>query len=200
MHDLDRITFELDELDLEIPHRARDGDGEMAVLADTTVLLELSSEEELETLLDRVVQAAARRAAPGLQPRVRATVAALVKDGLRGLGRTVLPVAGRSYGAWVRPGGGERGVSAAARVGAHLGLPVEALSTEDQEYEIALAYVRFAHQAAQRAFREARHAAAPVAVDRALTAARRENLPAARAGLRRGAWRRRGPQIVVEGL
>lgn len=200
MHDLDRITWELDELAPEAALPASATDREMAVLDDTTRLLELSTHHELEALLDRVVRLAARRSGGDLPPPVRATVAGLTKAGLRGLGRTVLPVAGRSYRAWTRPGGGEQGATAAARVGARLGLPVESLSTEDQEYEIALAYVRFAHQAAHRAFRNARLAPPTVAVSRALASARRENLPAARTGLRRGTWRRRGHHIVVEGL
>lgn len=202
MHDLDRLTQDLDATgDVEpTARRGPDDRHELAVVRDATRLLEMTSHSELEALLDGVLSRAALAAGAGLPPATARAVALATKQGLRGLGRTVLPVAGRSFDAWVRPGGDSQGAAATLHVSRLLGLPVEGLSTEDREYEIATAYVRFAHVAARRAFRLARSAPPEVAADRALASARRETFPALRPRVRRGRWRRRGPQIVVEGL
>lgn len=202
MHDLDRVTQDLDEAgDVEPTARRRPDDRhELAVVRDATRLLEMTSHPELDALLDGVLSRAALAAGAGLPPTTARAVALATKHGLRGLGRVVLPVAGRSFDAWVRPGGGSQGAAATLRVSRLLGLPVEGLSTEDREYEIATAYVRFAHVAARRAFHLARSAPPQVAVDRAIASARRETFPALRPRVRRGRWRRRGSQVVVEGL
>jgi len=201
MHDLDRLTHDLDEgsYDGRFPDEL-DNRFELAVVRDATRLLEMTSQAELDTLLDGVLRTAARAAGAGLSPTAARAVAVATKRGLRGLGRAVLPVAGRSFDAWVRPGGGSQGTAETLRVSRLLGLPVEGLSTEDREYEIATAYVRFAHVAADRAFRLARSSPPQAAVDRALSSARREAFPALRPRVRRGRWRRRGAQVVVEGL
>lgn len=201
MHDLDRLTHDLDEAGYGgRASGGRDDRFELAVVRDATRLLEMTSQPELDALLDGVLRTAARAAGAGLSPAAAHAVAVATRRGLRGLGRAVLPVAGRSYDAWVRPGGGSQGAAETLRVSRLLGLPLEGLSTEDREYEIATAYVRFAHVAADRAFRLARSAPPEAAADRALSSARREAFPALRPRVRRGRWRRRGDQVVVEGL
>ena len=201
MHDLDHVTQDLDDAGLDEPRAARADDRhELAVVRDAARLLEMTSHSELDALLDGVLSRAAMTAGTGLPPATARAVTLAIKRGLRGLGRTVLPVAGRSFDAWVRPGGGSEGVAATLHVSRLLGLPVEGLSTEDREYEIATAYVRFAHVAARRAFRLARSAPPQVAAERALASARRETFPALRPRVRRGRWRRREAQVVVEGL
>jgi hypothetical protein len=87
----------------------------------------------------------------------------------------------------------------AARI---LGLELEGLSAEDQEFAVARQFVRFAGAAARAAIR--RQGAAPSVVEQALRTAARDYAPGLLAGLRTPAMRRRwigaGNQIVLLGL
>jgi hypothetical protein len=132
---------------------------------------------------------------------------------LKGAARQALPVVGRALGGYV---GGASGADVGGRVaqaaGKYLGLELEGLSAEDQEFEAAKSFVRFAGETVKNA------AAAPptappqsVAQAAALQAAKRlapgllPGVSAPRSAMqagrpvptRTGRWLRRGRNIVI---
>jgi hypothetical protein len=164
-------------------------------------LLEVSSEAELDHFLGGLfkrVWRGVRKFAPQLGGI------------LKGVARTALPMLGTAVG-------GPLGGTVASAAGRIFGLELEGLSGEDQEFEAARRFVRFACAAAKKAG-QAPASADPTAVARAAsTAAARAFAPGLlrnRAGAhsgagmepipsgsrRRGMWIRRGRRIVLLGI
>ncbi|MCK6691720.1 MAG: hypothetical protein L6Q97_06405 [Thermoanaerobaculia bacterium] len=136
---------------------------------------------------------------------------------LRNVARRALPIAGAALGGVVGgPLGAKIGGKLAGFAGKAFGLELEGLSAEDREFEVARAYVRFAHGAARRAARLSRTGLAPrVIVRRAVFGAARRYAPGllvptgvvtrpvytsgpvTSAVSARGRWVRRGNRIIL---
>ena len=148
-------------------------------MQDAAELLERVDEGELESYLVELIDRAGRK--PG--GRVTTALAAVLGRSARGLLRY-------------------RGSSRAAAAGRVLGLELEGLSPEDQAFEVARHFVRFASDAARRATRvtatgsphaDARRAAADAA--RTLAPGLLSSLESG--GRTHGVWFRQGQQLVV---
>ncbi len=167
-------------------------------------LLEVSSEQELEQFLGKLIGTVGA----GLGRFARSDTGRALGGILKGAAKQALPVVGRAVGQWVSPSGGAAGARIGRDVGQLLGLELEGLSTEDREFEVARQFVRFAGSAAKQAI------LAPPSVDprtsatsAAATAARTyapgllSRLPGRSGRLwpRSGRWQRRGRSIVLYG-
>ena len=85
--------------------------------------------------------------------------------------------------------------------GRRLGLELEGLSPEDQEFEVARRVVRLAGDAAVKAAAAPPSAPAGKVVNKAIAAAAKKHAPglAGPGGRRSGRWIRRGRRIIVLG-
>ena len=132
---------------------------------------------------------------------------------LKGIAKKALPILGGAAGNFFLPGvGGAVGSKLASSAGSMLGLELEGLSYEDQEFEVAKQIVRLGGEAASNLAQVAQTAPPVQAAQSALTAAAQKfapglvngNRPQGRPGVsgRRqntGRWIRRGNSIVLIG-
>ena len=137
-------------------------------------LLEVTSEEELDRFLGNLLSGATRAASNF----ARSDTGRALGGVLRSAAKQALPIVGRGIGGTL---GGAEGAKWGGRVGAAagdlFGLELEGLSSEDREFEIARAFVRFARAACRNAA-AAPPTAPPEAVARAaITAAARRYAP-----------------------
>ena len=172
-------------------------------------LLEVSQESELDRFLGNLI----RRAGQAAGRFVSSPVGQALGGILKGAARQALPVAARALGGYI---GGARGAhiggQLAAAAGRYFGLELEGLSPEDQEFEAAKAFIRFAGEAVKNAAAAPPRAApAAVAQAAAVQAAGRyapgllPNVPvpqsvSAISGFgfpRAGRWMRRGRNIII---
>jgi hypothetical protein len=121
-----------------------------------------------------------------------------------------LPLAGRAVGTYFGgPIGGKIGNWAGSRLSKAFGLELEGLSPEDQEFEIARQFVRFASEATKNAVMapEAKNeeAVARAAMVRAAKKyapgllGRMNHITSNRSGNHQGRWIRRGRSIILLG-
>src|SRR5215510_7233842 len=90
---------------------------------------------------------------------------------LKNVAKQALPMVGSAVGNFVAPGvGGAIGSHLASTAGSMFGLELEGLSNEDQEFEVARQFVRFAGEAAKNAL-ETPPSADPVAAANSAAAA-----------------------------
>jgi hypothetical protein len=151
-------------------------DGENVFSEDETAdlaaeLLEVSDEAELDQFLGGLISKVGR----GIRAVARSPVGRAVGGVLRGAARHALPWAGRAIGTYFGgPAGGAIGGRLAAGAGRLLGLELEGLSPDVQEFEIAKKFVNFAGATARNALASG-GAASPVraALSSAVQAARR---------------------------
>src|SRR6476620_3589367 len=165
MHDLDRTLFEtyesetpqseqsefmsvlgeeLGESSSESPESGQSPElQEMQEIAVTSELLEVTSEAELDRFLGNL----AKRASAGMRDFARTPQGQKTTKVLKSVAEGVVPLAGAAAAEWLRPGWGPVGGAVATTAGKLLGLyEREGLSQEDQEFEIARSYVRFAQE------------------------------------------------------
>ena len=213
MHDIDRALFETDG-DTEGEQYSYDGvstygeeeaygevgDEEQEELGLASDLLAITSEDELDQFLGNWFK----------------KIPSVLRGPLGGLLKTaagkVLPYVGKAIGGYIAPGaGGAVGQQAGRWVSSQLGLEMEGMSTEDQQFETARAFVRFANDAAKAAAQAPTGVPPAVAAQQAFAAAARRHLPGllrARAGTphggrtrpTRGQWVRRGKNIIIVGV
>jgi hypothetical protein len=172
-------------------------------------LLSLSSEEELDQFLGKLVKGAWR----GLK-KVGRTVGRLAKPlggVLRGVAKAALPFVGGALGSFIPiPGVGTMlGRAVGQAVSSALEAEVQGLEGEMRNVELARRFVRVAGSAARHAARQdARSGAAgdpQATARRAVEAAARRHLPQMRratgstGGTGAGRWQRRGDVIVLFG-
>lgn len=185
-HDTPGDWPEDEEFDFESPSHepwgSAQGEVEEAELA--AQLLEITNEFELDQFIGGLVQNAAHAAGAPLPPPVLAPLASTLKGTLK----HAIPVVGGASAMPFDAVGDTRRLAAAA---AAFGLELEALSPEDQEFELARRFVRLARGAGRRASRFTRRMPARATVRRALAGAARRYAP----GLLRR--RRRGRRIMV---
>jgi len=170
-------------------------------------LLEAASEAELDRFLGDLIDQAGRAIGSVARSPAKDTLAGILKAAAK---RT-LPVVARAVGQ--RLGGtsdADIGAQVVRAAGKYFGLELEGLSPEDQEFEAAKRFVRFAGEAAKNAL------AAPAGMPTEAAAARAahhyapgllSNIPGPRPadpGARHttalgGRWVRRGQAIIVVG-
>lgn len=166
-------------------------------------LLEAANQAELDRFLGNLIDRAGRAVGAAARPAAKEALGGM----LRVAARRVLPMLERNVTGALGAGTGAQ-VAAAAR---YLGLELEGLSPEDQEFEAARRFVRFAGEAAKNAV------ASPAGMppEAAIARAARRHAPGlsnqsldprpADPGARRipaagGRWVRRGQNIIVVGF
>ncbi|MFN0109455.1 MAG: hypothetical protein ACKVZH_11430 [Blastocatellia bacterium] len=111
-------------------------------------LLSVNNEAELEQFLGKLF----KRAGRAIGKFVKSPIGQQLGGILKGAAKQALPMLGGALGNLVLPGvGGALGSQLASGAGSMLGLELEGLSQEDQEFELARQFVRFAGAAAGNA-------------------------------------------------
>jgi hypothetical protein len=169
-------------------------------------LLGVTDEAALDQFLGKLIRQAGQAAGKFVKSPTGRALGGLLK----GAAKKALPIVGNALGSAIGgPTGGALGAKAAVAAGRIFGLELEGLSPEDQEFETARRFVRFAGTAAQNAAFAAPAAPPPAAAQAATIAAAqrfapgllREATPAASVatagGGRSGRWIRRGRNIII---
>jgi len=223
MHDVGQILTEFEEtaeFDYETPESPEyeeesgapespfNEEEEMELAAE---LLGVQNEEQLDEFLGKLF----KKAVGAVKKFAKSPVGGSLFKILKGAAKKALPMLGTAAGAaFGGPLGARIGGSLAGAAGKAFGLELEGLSPEDQEFEVARRYVRFAGSASQAATNAAATAPPAVAATRgAMAAARRHapgliRQPGGRPGSRYGGqctcgtatsgeWVRRGSNIVL---
>ncbi|MEM1270707.1 MAG: hypothetical protein AAGI08_11755 [Bacteroidota bacterium] len=173
-------------------------EAEMALAAE---LLTVSSDEELEQFLGKLFKKVKRGLKKVARPLGRI---------LKPIAKKVLPIAAGALGSvFGGPAGGMIGSSLGSLAGRAFGLELEGMSPEDQEFEVARRFVRFAGEAARTAGRMQDQGPNGEVAKRAVKAAARIHAPGllkpriarafAPSRSRSGRWVRRGRKIIVIG-
>lgn len=175
---------------------------EIALAAE---LLAVTDEGELDQFLGSL----AKRAVSAARDFAGSAAGQAVGNILKSAARKALPQLGQAVGNYLVPGaGGQAGQQVGKWLGSKFesGLQLEGLSPEDRDLETARAFVRFATNTAQRAAAMPRSIPAPLAAQKAATAAARQHLPGLLKAQGRpgspansGRWIRRGRNIVILG-
>jgi uncharacterized protein (DUF697 family) len=177
----------------------------------TAELLEITSEEELDRFLGKLISSVGR-AVGGV---IRSPIGKALGGVLKSVAKRYLPVVGGALGSMVAPGVGTAlGASLGSMAGRAFGMELEGLSAEDQEFEVARQYVRFASAAAQHAAMAPPNSPPQAVVQRAVNSAAQQFAPGLMnvpygaangaggvAGHRRtGRWIRRGQNVILLGV
>lgn len=220
MHDIDRTLTEYEpetdasEFDqLEFAEEFESGDMETEGVFDeieemglAAELLGISNEAEFDQFLGSLI----RKAGQAVGQLVRSPTGQALGGILKGAARQALPIVGGALGTAIAgPAGGVIGRRLAPAAGRLFGLELEGLSPEDQEFEVARRFVRFAGDAVKNAALAAPGTAPQAAVNAAVMTAARQHAPGllrkagaapAKMGGRRGIsghWIRRGRHIII---
>ncbi len=193
MHNIDRTVreagnpagFELDEFnqewggEFEEEFESFNGEQyesqltELQELELATELLTVTNEAELDQFLGKM----AKKGGGGgfLKKAWNSPIGNLLRKGLK----FVAPIAGKVVGGMFGgPVGAQLGSKLASGAVKLFRLELEGLSAEDQEFEVARAYVRYANEVAHQAGLNAKHGASPKqAVQAAMTEAARRHAP-----------------------
>jgi hypothetical protein len=160
MHDIDRTQleaeqFEAEQFEAELGEsgEAQPGESELPLqetqeLELASRLLEVSDEQELEQFLGDVFRAVGRAAGRFARSDTGRALGGILKDAIG----KALPIVGGAVGGALGPAvaGVARG-DLAQQAGSLLGLELEGLSQQDQEFETARQLVRLAGSAYRRA-------------------------------------------------
>src|SRR5436305_5803637 len=157
MHDLDRTqnffesdyeAYESDQfefMDEGESYEGSDMEGELDEVEEAELaaeLLEITDEEELDQFLGSLI----KKAVPAVTKFFKSPIGQKLGGLLKGAAKKLLPMAGAALGNLVAPGvGGAIGGQLASKAGSMLGLEIEGLSAEDQQFEVARQFVRFAN-------------------------------------------------------
>ncbi|MBD2722549.1 hypothetical protein [Hymenobacter armeniacus] len=140
-------------------------------------LLEVSNEQELNQFLGKLIKGAGKAIGNFAKSGVGRAIGGVLKT----VAKKALPIAGGALGTFFGgPLGGMIGNKLGSAASNLFELELEGLSPEDQEFEVARAYVRFANSAANRAASlHAQRRGAPMAavVRQALSGAARQHAP-----------------------
>ncbi|HEX3036064.1 MAG TPA: hypothetical protein VHT73_13230 [Thermodesulfobacteriota bacterium] len=172
-------------------------------------LLEITEEAELDQFFGNVIRNAARTVGKGIKTPVGQAVGGMLK----GAAKKYLPMLGGAAGTFLGgPVGGAVGSQLASRLGSVFGLELEGLSPEDQEFELAKQFVRFAGAAAKDAAFTQETADPQTAAKTAVVGAAQKFAPGLLSGTaatittttgvagRSGRWVRRGSKIILFGV
>ena len=164
-----------------------------------------------ETQLKRVLGGLLRKAATSTGGFLNPSTGRALSESLKGTIKKALPTLGRAVGDYYPPGVGI-GSGVASNAGKILGLELEGLSGEDQEFEVAKGMVRLAGVAAGNAATAPQTLPPAVAAKQAVTQAARTHAPGMLKPIPKrrqtgcachaaaGRWERRGPEIILDGL
>ncbi|HUL63028.1 MAG TPA: hypothetical protein VLW55_00285 [Burkholderiaceae bacterium] len=227
MHDIDRTQLEfesdLDEYEADQYEyvQSPSQQGEATVFSDAdemelaAELLATSDEQELDQFIGKLIGHAGEAVGKAVKGKTGSKLGGFLKGALKKVLPTVAGAAGTLFGG---PIGGMAAGKLASAAGKAFGLELEGLSPEDQEFETARRFVRFAGEAAKQAGKVA------AAVDDPQAAARKAVIAAAKKfapGLLRnvgngtqsevagprgdrpghaGRWIRQGQKIVLFGV
>jgi uncharacterized protein (DUF697 family) len=190
MHDIDRTQLETWETGYETDLYEFEADStfegpfnEVEEMDLASELLEITSEEELDQFLGSLF----KKVGLGVGSFIKGPVGRSLGGMLKGVAKKVLPMAGGALGSFIPiPGVGTAVGTALGSAAANLFvMELEGLSQEDQEFEIARQFVKFAGEAANGLLRPATPPAS-----------------AASGGVARGRsgrWIRRGRAIILLG-
>ena len=174
-------------------------------------LLAVSDDEELEQFLGKLIKRVGRK----VKKFAKSSTGRALGRILKGAAKKALPIAGRAIGtAFGGPAGGAIGGKLASTAGRLFGLELEGLSPEDQEFEVARRFVRFAGDAAKNAAKTSPAAPPKTAAKAATIKAAKKHapgllrtaakpIPASMSSIssgRSGRWIRRGRKIVLMGV
>lgn len=229
MHDIDRTQaeWEFDGQEMEQYEYETDGYGEyeMEGVFDETDEMELAVQAlEItdEAELDQFIGSLLKKAGRAVGQAVRSPIGQQLGGMLKQAARKALPTAGAAVGGlFGMPGLGSQ---AASMAGQMFGLELEGMSGEDQEFEVARQFVRFAGDAVKNAATAAPSTSPQAAARNAVIAAAQQYAPGllrdtgnpaptngARSmggsaskhrhgGQRSGRWYRQGNRIVLYGV
>jgi hypothetical protein len=231
MHDIDRVRLEtqadgelfaagpLEAEYFELGEAEAPWQGQREAVFSETEEMELASamlDITHEAELDRFVGGLLKRAGRAVGTFVRSPTGQALGGLLKGAAKQVLPTLGSALGGYVGGATGAQLGSQAAAASQLFGVELEGLSPEDQEFEVARRYVRFAGEAVKHAAlaptrQDPRRAAQDAAVAAAEThapgllqappASPPVTPPSARLPLRSsGRWVRHGNTIVLYGI
>jgi len=111
-------------------------------------LMEITSDEELEYFLGRLIKRGIRKVRKRIKRKLRGRLGRRLRRGLRKIAKRGLRFAGRAVGgAFGGPLGAAVGRAAGRGVGKIFGLELEGMSPEDQEFEAARQFIRLAGDA-----------------------------------------------------
>jgi len=171
-------------------------------------LLDISNDQELDMFMGRLV----KRAARGAGNFARSSTGKAVGGMLKNVARKALPIAGGAVGNFIAPGvGGLIGGKLGSLAGNMFELELEGLSPEDQEFEMARAYVRFAGNAVKNASKMSPNMGTPAA-SAAITHAAKNFAPGLLSkkeingksqqtnGNNKGSWYRKNGNIILQGV
>jgi hypothetical protein len=136
-------------------------------------LLEVTSEAELDRFLASLMRGTATAASKIAQSDTGRALGGV----LRNAAKQALPTVAGAIGGRLGPGGAEWGRRAGAAAADLFGLELEGLSSEDREFELARAFIRFAQAACRNAAKAPSDAPAPAVVRAAVTSAARHHAP-----------------------
>jgi hypothetical protein len=176
-------------------------------------LLEVTNEAELNNFLGNLLS----KAASAVGSAIKSPVGQALGGILKGAARKALPIAGSALGGYLGGATGAKlGGQLASGAGRLFGLETEGLSQEDESFEVAKQYVRFAGDAVRNAVtapggdpRAIAQAAANQAAQRlapgllagaAMPARPGSGSVTGPAGSRTGRWVRRGNRIILYGV
>lgn len=180
MHDLDRTQnlFETDSYETEFTFDGEaefEGDfgyetdspfNEVEEMEMAALLLEITDEAELDQFLGSLIKKAGRAAGKFMKSGVGRAIGGLLK----GAAQQALPIIGTAIGG---PFGGQL----ASTAGGVFGLELEGLSPQDQEFEVARRFVRFAGSAAKKAAQASPNVPPRQAARKAVVSAARKHAP-----------------------
>jgi hypothetical protein len=190
---------------------------EAEVMELASELLAVSDEAELDQFLGKLFKKASRAVGGFLKSPLGQKLAGAVKN----IAKKALPALGGMAGNFLMPGvGGALGSQAASAAGNMLGLELEGLTYEDQEFEIAKQLVRLGGSAAATAAEVGGTAPPMQAAQNALATAAQQYAPGLVTGVAKGAqaisaatsaarkhpranqgrWYRRGSTITLIGV
>lgn len=148
--------------------------GEVEEMELAAELLAVNDEADFESFLRRLIRGASR----GVRALARSPLGDQLGGLLKNAARKLVPVAGRALGGLVGgPAGAALGSQLADVAARNFGLELEAMSQEDQEFELARGYVRFANDAVRQAARLPRHVPPAVAARTAVARAAHRHAP-----------------------
>ncbi len=227
MHDIDRTQLELSpEMEAFESEQFEFGESEFPGQSETGGVFSEAEEMELaaellevttEAELDRFLGGLIKKAGQAVGQFVRSPTGQALGGILKGAAKQALPMAGAALGGYLGgPTGARIGGQLASTAGRLFGLELEGLSAEDQEFEVAKHFVRFAGEAVKNAAVAPPSADPKVAAKAAAVAAAQQHAPGllqpaagptpmappavAMGRGRSGRWLRRGSKIVLYGV
>jgi len=194
MHDIDRTLMELESGIEEYPalqqseyEYADEDEFEYAPYYETkgvfndaeemelaAELLATESDEELEQFFGDLIKKAGKKIGRAVKSSTGRTLGNLLK----GAAKKVLPVAAGAVGTiFGGPAGGAVASKLASSAGRMMGLELEGLSPEDQEFEVAKKVVKFAGDAVKKAAKTPAGIPSKAAAKAAIVAAAKKHVP-----------------------